>query len=306
MSVTIESTDTPEQVLAAIGNASAKESKEKPVAASEQSEKAETADDSGASENELAEAKASDLDSEEEEHENEEGSKDEDKPKKPLKGFKKRIDKLSKRLSQTESDVQYWKQEALKNQKQPEAKPEPKAEVIAEGKPKAGDFDTHEEYVEKLAEWKSDQRWKENENKQREAQFKTEQQKLVSSYQAKMKALKDEHKDADDIIESVSDILVPPVVQQILLESENGHQLSYELAKNRDEFERICKLSPIAAARELGKFEAGLKPSKASEQIKTTKAPAPISPVGSKGSNSSKNPDEMDFQAFKKWREKSA
>lgn len=290
MTIKIESTtDTPAQVRAAIGGAKAKEKEvEKPAAAVDKTEDtAEIPDTSGESDEEPEET----LDTEEkvakgEDEESEDEGDSKDLPKKPLKGFKKRIDKLSRRVSDTERERDYWKQEALRA-KTLEVKVETPKEAKAEGKPKADDFDTHEEYVEKLATWNIDQRLKEQDAKQRETQTKTEQQRLVDDFRSRIKTLAEKHEDFEDVMESVDDIQMSIAVQQLLLDSKNGHELSYHLAKNREEFERICKLPPLAAAREMGKFEAKyLKAPEETEpkQIKTTKAPAPINPVGSKGS----------------------
>ena len=78
----------------------------------------------------------------------------------------------------------------------------------------------------------------------------------------------------------------------------------YQLAKNREEYERICKLSPLAAAREMGRFEAKLQSSEAPTQAKTTtKAPPPLKPVNAKASASVKDPDSLPYREWKAWRE---
>lgn len=67
-----------------------------------------------------------------------------------------------------------------------------------------------------------------------------------------------------------------------MLESDVGAEIAYHLAKNPELFEKLNdpKLSVITLGRELGKIEAlleGKKQGKAA--VKTTNAPAPISPV---------------------------
>jgi hypothetical protein len=66
--------------------------------------------------------------------------------------------------------------------------------------------------------------------------------------------------------------------------SDIGPDVAYYLGVNPKEAERISKLSPILQAKEIGRLEAKI----ASEPMtkKTTSAPAPISPVTAKGSNS--------------------
>jgi hypothetical protein len=96
-------------------------------------------------------------------------------------------------------------------------------------------------------------------------------------------------------MESVNDIDFPPVFSQVILESEVGPQLMYELAKNRDEALRIRELPPIAAARELGKIEARISSKAAATKPETkqvTSAPKPIAPIGSNSSASRKSLDD--------------
>jgi hypothetical protein len=90
-----------------------------------------------------------------------------------------------------------------------------------------------------------------------------------------------------------------------LRDSELGPQIAYHLARDRAECERIARLNPIAAVREIGKLEAKLSPS-VSEEKKTPKlsaAPEPIKPVSGSTAASTKKPDEMEYQEYKRYRE---
>jgi hypothetical protein len=92
-----------------------------------------------------------------------------------------------------------------------------------------------------------------------------------------------------------------PLTRQIaatLIDSEVAPQLMAYMSANPDEVERISKLSEARQAAELGKLEVKLQASP-----KTTKAPAPITPVGAKGSTS---PDvaSMSMAEYKAYRAK--
>jgi hypothetical protein len=66
---------------------------------------------------------------------------------------------------------------------------------------------------------------------------------------------------------------------EVVADMDNGHQVLNHLGANPDEADRILSLPPLKQARELAKIEASLgKPAAAP----VSKAPAPISPVGSK------------------------
>lgn len=207
-----------------------------------------------------------------------------DKPKK-VGGFQRRINKLNAAKAEAEREANYWKKLALEKEAAGEKKVE-KAEAKAPstGKPSPDDFDTHAEYVEALTDWKVEEKARALEEKTRKTALQTQQEKLLEAHTERVKSFAEKTKDFQDVLENVDDIPVSATVQELIVTSDNGPELMYELAKNRDEFERISKLSPLAAAREIGRIETKLQ--KASSEVETpkpkiTKAPKPIEPVGS-------------------------
>ena len=307
MSVTIESTtDSKEAVQAAIGSLAKKEVVEdKKQSASSETAEAELQDESNeasdTSVNDEDEADSSDSD-------DDEGLKDESKeePKQKKKGgFQKRIDKLSSRASKAEQEAEYWRAEALKG-KTPDKAPETpqQAKPQIEGKPKAESFDTHEEYVDALTDWKIEQKENERSEKSKQAQVKTEYEKTVQTFQSKVQEFKSKTPDFDETLSDVDDIDMSFGIQEAILSSELGPELMYEISKNRKEYERINGLSAVAAAREIGKIEARLAKSESSEkpEIKITKTPAPIKPVGTSSTKTGKSLEDMSFADYKKAR----
>lgn len=311
MNIRVESADVSTVTETVKPAAAVEETKEKPAASSE-SEQAENKEAPGATEDETESVTTSHEEGEDGEDETEEKTDDnadektEEKPKKKS-GFKKRIDKLSKRITEKEREAEYWRQEALKSQKAQEKPAEAaKKEAPISGKPKADDFKTHEEYVEALTDWKIETREKATEAKRQASQQHAELQKKAEAYKKGVEKFSETHDDFDDVIEAVDDVRMPFTLQHLIFDSENGPELSYEIAKNRKEFERICALPLPAMAREIGRIEARLKPSAAQEtkEIKTTKAPPPINPVSARGGASKKSPDDMTQREFNEWREK--
>ncbi len=281
MSIKLTSTtDSPEAVTAALGDLA-----EKPIVAG----KAAAAAEKPAPEKLEASAAPNESETEAEEgEENEETT--EVKPKKQG-GFKKRIDKLTARVSAKDQEIGALRQELAKHQKPaPENQSTAPNKTEPTGKPDKDKFESHEEYLEALVDWKADQKLSARDQRQKETQVKTEIEKQVSTHVDKVKAFAESHKDFNELMEDVNDVPMSLTVQQVILDSDNGPELMYELAKNREEYERICKLPAIAAARELGKFEAKfIKPSSVeTKETKSSKAPAPIKPLGGKGSGSSK------------------
>lgn len=303
MTIKVESASNPEPVVA----------KSEPVkevvesAASVEAAETEISDASEASEEEPKEdGEEIAKDSEEEESEEKEESKDE--AKKPLKGFKKRIDKLSKARAEAERERDYWRDQAMNGPKQKESV-EATIEPKLEGEPDPDDFESHRDYVKAVVKWDRETSDKENTTKQNDSDARASEEKKVVSFKEKSKALREKHEDFDDVMESVSHIDLGSALRMLLLNSENGHEIGYHLAKNEAELERIAKLDPLAAAVAFGEFKSGLKISKAQEtnESKTTKAPAPISPVGSKGSAPSsktlhevaKTGNQSEYEAFR-------
>lgn len=231
-----------------------------------------------------------DHDSEEETESADESEKDDKPSKKGKGGFQRRIDKLNARIADKDREAQYWRDLALKNGKEAPAI-EKSAEKVAalketdSTKPDPGSFDTHAEYVEALTDWKIDQKEKAKAVDQQKSKLLSERDALLKAHQERLKSFADKVADFGESIDNLDDVPVSAEFQEIILSSENGPALLYELAKNKDEALRISKLPTIAAARELGKIEAKIVAAQAaaetkSEPKKTTSAPKPLDPVG--------------------------
>lgn len=258
-----------------------------PVEETEQNE----SESSGDSETESEEASESETETEGDESEATEDQTETDKPAPKKKGgFQRRIDKLNARHAQTAQELEYWKQMALKSaggepKKEPEAsKP---VESATAGKPKAEDFETHAEFVEALSDWKVEQKLSEREQKAQKSRLETESQKQMREHQERVSAFAEKHEDFSDAMENLASVPRSAALEQIIVSSENGPELLYELAKDPKEAARIAKLPPVSLAREIGKLEARLASSasegKKPEPKKITKAPKPLEPVNAGG-----------------------
>lgn len=75
---------------------------------------------------------------------------------------------------------------------------------------------------------------------------------------------------------------ITPTIASVLIESDIAPQMMAHLAANPDEVDRIGALSPARQAVELGKLEVKLS----AAPVKPSKAPAPITPVGTRGKSS--------------------
>lgn len=278
-------TDSAETVAAAIGDAKvdastgSKEQVDEKKSVSALIKQDEISEDSDAS----SETQDDDVDTKEGDEDNEDDSSDkiDEKPKR-RNGFKKRIDKLNSKLSAKEQEVEYWKAEAFKKQAPQDADNKPiQKEAMADKKPKADDFDSHDKYVEALTDWKMDQRDQLRDAKQKEIEIKTDQQKRFEAHQGRVKEFAEAHDDFKEVIAELGDYRVSPAVEALIIDSDLGAEVLYELAKDQNELDRLCSLPPLAAAREFGKYEMRFDKSSEPEKKEVKKSkPAPLKTVG--------------------------
>lgn len=157
--------------------------------------------------------------------------------------------------------------------------------------PKTGAEYTYEEYLEARAEWRADKRVDQRLESERKAQQgRTErarqaqgQAQVAKQWTEREETFQKATKDYAEVVGSYADGELGDLHQATrtaISESERGPELLYHLAKNPDVAARISELSPLRQVAELGKLEDKLTaPAK-----RTTNAPDPIRPVGSRAS----------------------
>jgi hypothetical protein len=85
-----------------------------------------------------------------------------------------------------------------------------------------------------------------------------------------------------------------PTIATAILESDSGPQVAAYLNDNPGETMRLARMSPLAAAMEIGKLSARINsPSPAPLKPRVSKAPEPITPGGSGSIPPHKDPFEM-------------
>lgn len=291
MSIVVESTSLSDQapaVQAKSGQLATAEVK-KEVTSAPEAEQAAEQKESPESDTEETEAKAeteSESEDEDSDEETEAKDSDQDKPKKKS-GSQRRKERAERAEAEVDRLRRMVENMALKGAGEsntPKVE-SPKASDPA-GKPNPDSYDTHTEYVEALTDWKLEQRDNAKKIEAHKSQLQIQQETILKAHNERITAFKEKTADFDEAIEEVGDAPVSPTVQELIYTSENGPALMYALAKNKAEFERINKLTPLAAARAMGIIEAGLSASSETKTVtkKQTKAPAPLTPVGSKGS----------------------
>lgn len=187
---------------------------------------------------------------------------EEEKPKKP--GSRRAREKAARLEAENEA-----LRAALANQKpQEQAKPNP---VVNDGRPKAEDFESFEDFQEALTDWKVN---KALETRDAEARAR-QQQEIVAK---KVKIGREKYEDFDDDLADIMPLAANHPVGMAITESDHTEDLIHYFAENIEDLERIRALSPTGIGREIAKLEAKfVKPSQPNKP--TSQAPPPVKPI---------------------------
>ena len=134
-----------------------------------------------------------------------------------------------------------------------------------------------------------------------QAEAQRRQQEMVTQFQQRTQEVRAKYSDFDEVVESASDVPVPPAVQQALLTRKAGPEIMYTLAKNPAELARIAALPPFDAAIEVGRLEASLASSTAApvKPRSATRPPAPPTNVGG-GTSSTRSLEDLPLAEYKR------
>lgn len=293
--VSISTTDAPDAAKAA--GTEVKETAAKPIE-SESKESGETAEIEAqdAIETDDQETEADDKDVTADEEDQKEPSEEEKAKPKKKGGFQKKLEKKDR-------EIEFLREQLLKQQAQPE--PQKPVEKSVEQKPKSEDFDSHSEYIEALTDWKVEQKARELSQKSRQEAEKSVYQNRLTEFQKKTQEFAKTVEDYEDAIAEAGEVIIPAGMQEAIMESDIGPEILYALAKNKPELMRISKLNLVAQAKEIGKLEAKLAKSEEKKpEVKTkTAAPPPPKPVGTKSPGKVvKDPSDMTPDEYIAWK----
>ena len=197
-------------------------------------------------------------------------------------GVQSRIDELTRKARDAERRANYYEGLAT----QPAQNP---AEDAA--KPTADQFESYDEFVEALTDWKVAQK---TQTLAQDAAKGVVQHERQANYKERLAETKATITDYDAVMEKAADMQIADYVGEAVFDSERGPEIFYHLAQHPEVAERLNGLSPLKAAMEIGKIEAQLS---APAVKRTSQAPAPISPIAP-GSNTKVNLDTADFETY--------
>jgi hypothetical protein len=215
--------------------------------------------------------------------------------KKP-KGVQKRLDELTALRREAERDRDYWRELAMQKAKEPKAEPEA---PIPTGRPASEDFESYDQYLDALTDWKLEQRDAQNTQAQQQREQQEQKAAQAQTFEQRAQAVRESHPDFDQVVRNPA-LPVSDAMAEAAYSSEKGPELLYYLGQNPAEAQRIYSLTPYAQAMEMGKIEAQLsRPSKTQSG-----APPPIEPISGSGAQQTVDPDRMTVEQWKAWRNK--
>ena len=218
--------------------------------------------------------------------------KKEEVPPRKKNHDERRWERTLKERAEFKAKAEYLELLMQKQQQQPKA----------EGRPSRDKYSNDEDYVDALTDWKVNQKM---EGVKQELQQHQTQSQSQAEWGSKINQARKEYADYDAVMEDAQDIPINKPVADAIQSSDLGADVAYYLAKNPDEAERINSLSPIAAAREIGRIESYVEYEKTQAKAKTpvSRAPTPIKPVRTSGS-ASKSLEDMTMAEYVAFRNK--
>jgi len=203
---------------------------------------------------------------------------------------RKQNPKLEKRFSEITKQREAAREEAQRERearqsleaklRDYEEKAKPKAEQVTEDEPQPEQFSDMYEYAKALTDYRVDQRWKDEKQKEVQAKVQAERDQLINTWAKRVDSAKSEIPDFEEMVGS-ADVVVSNEVRDAIFESEVGPRILYHLAENPDIAEQLQGMTLTRALATIGKLEAKFE--KTEPQTKPTvgrsKAPAPINPI---------------------------
>jgi hypothetical protein len=215
-----------------------------------------------------------------------------DADQKPAKNsIDERLAELTARRKDAEKLAQERERERDEARRELEALRKPK-----DAKPDPKDFTDPVKYGEAYGEWLAEDKLRQRAEKDRKEADEKRQADLTTEWNKRYKKASKEIEDFEEVI-MAEPLSLQPAVVNAMYESEVGPQLHYFFSKDREEADKINKMTPSNAVRYLGRIEARIeleqaaKLSKGNVQIEPAKpvkraaeAPEPITPINGSSS----------------------
>ncbi len=219
---------------------------------------------------------------------------------KPEKTFtqKELDDILTRRLAKEQRKIErYARAEAERDQLREQLSRQTQAPSSPSGEPKPEQFKTYEEYLDKLTDWKVDQKLGKMQEVSAQQRREAEQQSYESTIRENLSKAAEKYDDFEDVVTNPNLPITIPM-RDAIGESEIGGEIAYYLGINPREAATIANLSPVQQVKAIGKLGQKLK----APQI--TKAPEPAETVGKGRTKSEPDLSKMSVSEYTEYRAK--
>lgn len=232
---------------------------------------------------EPVEAEKVETEGEQPEVKTEEAEKEQDESSLP-EGVKKRIDKVTRQKYEAIAESNRLKAEL----EQLRAQIAPKQQA-----PDISQFDTLDEYVDAMSEYKTNQKAQATQSQQAQ---QTQTQAIAQDWVSKVEKVRSVAPDFDAVFNNVASIEFAPMALEAVAQHPKGAEIAYMLGKDVSEAYRIAALPPSQQLMAIGELAAKTNVPKP-KTVST--APAPVKPISG---GASSNTPPTDINEWMKWR----
>lgn len=178
-----------------------------------------------------------------------------------------RFNELTAARRQAEREAEYWREQAKKGEPPEQAKP------VQQGEPSLDQFDDYDEYVVAKAEYRLEQKLKQQQQERQQMSAQQQHQEKVQSFQAKANEARTKYEDFDVVVYG-SNAPMSQAMEQVILSDDMGPDIAYYLGENTQEAQRIASMNPYQAVMEMAAIKTKL-----AAPPKQSSAPEPISTI---------------------------
>lgn len=217
---------------------------------------------------------------------------------KPKGGFQKKIDKLTRAVSDKDREIEYLRGIAFQRQQQ-QSTQKTETAPAADVRPKADDYENREEYEDALVDWRIKQRDNVAKAAGQEERVRTERKTNLDRFKDRQAELVIEDPDYEEYVEDTSN-MSPAMIEEIVTH-EHGPALHRYILQNPEEAKRLSQMGPMQLAREVGKLESKFVTPNTQQRsaAAVSKAPPPPKISGRSSSNSEEDwENTTDFKKF--------
>ena len=166
-----------------------------------------------------------------------------------------------------------------------ELKAKPQEQTPETSEPNLDDFDDTKDWMRAWNRWDRKAETEREATQSRKEADTEEAAKIRRNFNRQTDRFEETHPDYRDAMDTLNRYELPGYVNEAVMTSDMGAELSYHLAKNPTELEKILDMQPSAAVRALGRLEVKLEAKPEVREV--SKVPAPIEPL--KGGSEKEN-----------------